>query len=147
VTQETLDSMKRTVERLIKVERPLALAEVQRLAEMGDLSENFGYYVAKTALRSMDGKIENLKDKINLAVVIESGLLDGKVHVGSTITLLLNGQLLTVTILGSTESAPGQGRISRGSPLGAALLGHSVGDVYEKYIGNAEARIEIQSVA
>ena len=90
---------------------------------------------------------EGLKDKINLAVVIESGLLDGKVHVGSTITLLLNGQLLTVTILGSTESAPGQGRISRGSPLGAALLGHSVGDVYEKYIGNAEARIEIQSVA
>jgi transcription elongation factor GreA len=146
VTQTALDSMKRTLDRLVKTERPKQLLEVQRLAEMGDRSENFGYHVAKSTLRSMDGRIENLKDRITNARVIEQGTADGKVHVGSTISLLLNGSPLTVTILGSLETAPGLGKISRSSPLGAALLGHSAGDVYDKHIGNGLAKIEIKSV-
>jgi transcription elongation factor GreA len=146
VTQDALQNMKRTLERLVKIERPKQLLEVQRLAEMGDRSENFGYHVAKSTLRSMDGRIENLKDRITNATVIEEGSTDGKVHVGSTVSLLLNGSPLTVTILGSLETAPGEGRISRSSPLGAALLGHVVGDSFEKYLGNAMAKIEITSV-
>jgi transcription elongation factor GreA len=146
VTQSALDNMKRTLERLVKIDRPKQLLEVQRLAEMGDRSENFGYHVAKSTLRSMDGRIDNLKDRITNARVIEEGIADGKVHVGSTIKLLLNSSPLTVTILGSLETAPGEGRISRTSPLGAALLGHSVGDVFEKHLGNAMAKIEILEV-
>jgi len=146
VTQSALDNMKRTLERLVKIDRPKQLDEVQRLAEMGDRSENFGYYVAKSTLRSMDGRIENLKERINYAVVIEEGLVDGRIHVGSTVSLLLNGSPLTVTILGSLETAPSQGKISRGSPLGAALLSHRAGDVYDKYLGNGLAKIEIKSV-
>ena len=146
VTQAALDSMKRTLERLVKTDRPKQLLEVQRLAEMGDRSENFGYHVAKSTLRSMDGKIEHLKDRITNAVVIEDRAADGKVHVGSTISLLFNGSPLTVTILGSLETAPGKGLISRTSPLGAALLGHVVGDKLEKHLGNNLANIEILAI-
>lgn len=146
VTQEALDNMKRTLERLVKTDRPKQLLEVQRLAEMGDRSENFGYHVAKGTLRSMDGKIEHLKDRITNAVVIEDRVADGKVHVGSTVSLLLNGSSMTVTILGSLETAPAKGLISRTSPLGAALLGHSVGDILERHLGSNLAKIEIISV-
>lgn len=146
VTQTALDNMKRTLERLVKTDRPKQLIEVQRLAEMGDRSENFGYHVAKGTLRSMDGRIENLKDRITNATVIQEGLTDGRAHVGSTVSLLLNGSPLTVTILGSLETAPGEGRISRTSPLGAALLSHAVGDVFEKHLGNNMAKIEILKV-
>jgi transcription elongation GreA/GreB family factor len=147
VSAEALVRLKKTLEHLQKVERPKQLLEVQRLAEMGDRSENFGYHVAKSTLRSMDSRIENLRDRITNAVVIEEGRDDGKVHVGSTVTLLLNDKEMTVTILGSLETSPGDGRISHRSPLGAALLGRSVGDDFEKHLGNGTAKIVIKFVA
>ena len=50
------------------------------------------------------------------------------VRIGSTVTIELDGEEETYTIVGAVEAKPSAGRISNESPVGRALLGHRVGD-------------------
>ena len=52
----------------------------------------------------------------------------GIVLLGSTVTLRVAEAERTYRIVGPSESNPSQGRISHVSPLGAALMGHKIGD-------------------
>ena len=55
------------------------------------------------------------------------------VHVGSSVRLLnlRTDSEVSYTIVGSNEANPSEGKISDESPVGAALIGHSVGDAVE----------------
>jgi transcription elongation factor GreA len=108
--------MQRKLERL-KQERPAALEDVQSTLAMGDLSENFGYQVAKGRLRRLNDGIVELEARIARAVIAEEPTM----HI-----LGPNGEQ-TITIVSSAESSPAKGRISRHSPLGSALLTLSPG--------------------
>jgi len=127
VTSDKLQAMQRDLVRLTTVDRPQWADEVGRTAQMGDLSENAAYQVAKQKLRQINSRILSLEDRIKKAVVIEV-VHDGKVHVGSTVTVRSNDKELTFTIVGSQETNPMRGIISRSSPLGEALLGAKIGD-------------------
>lgn len=127
-TPEKIAAMERQLERLKKVERPPAIAETQRLAEMGDFSENVGYQVAKAHLRRINNKITTLEEKLKTAIPIERGSVDGVVRIGSRVGVVVGGVQKTFDILGSNETDPMKGRVSYLSPLGQALLGHRVGD-------------------
>ncbi len=127
VTPAKLSAMKRDLDRLTKIERPKWADEVARTSQMGDLSENAAYQVAKNTLRQINSRILSLDDRIKKAVIIET-IDDGKVHVGSTVSVLWNGRELVFTIVGSQETNPSRGTISRSSPLGQALLGSRIGD-------------------
>ena len=55
--------------------------------------------------------------------------LSDVVSLGSTVQLAASdGRLCRYTIVGSYEADPVAGRISHQSPVGKALLGHTVGD-------------------
>lgn len=127
LTQAALDKMKNDLTRLEK-ELPEAKIEVQRTAAMGDLSENAGYQTAKARLRGMNDRIAELKARITQAKVIESTGHGGAIGIGATVTLDVNGNHVTYQLLGSHETNPARGLISYLSPLGAALMGHKVGD-------------------
>ena len=47
---------------------------------------------------------------------------------GSTVQAIVEGEEVTLHIVGSTEADPASGRISNASPVGRALLGHRAGD-------------------
>ncbi len=129
LTPEKIAAMRRQLERLRKTERPAAILETQRLAEMGDFSENVGYQIAKANLRRMNGKIMTLEERLKTAIPIERGTSeDGVVRIGSTVTLVEEGIQKVFEILGSSETDPTHGCISHLSPLGRALLGHRDGD-------------------
>ena len=53
----------------------------------------------------------------------------GKVALGSTVVLEMDGERKIFQIVGSQETNPSKGRISHQSPLGAALLNHKKGDM------------------
>jgi transcription elongation factor GreA len=127
-TPAALERMKADLERLTKKERGTAAEEVHRTKQMGDLSENAGYQEAKATLRRINDRITTLEARIKHAVVIEKGEQDGKIRIGSTVTLYVNGKQTTFTILGSHETSPGKGRISHLSPLGKLLLGRHEGE-------------------
>ncbi len=52
----------------------------------------------------------------------------GKVDVGTTVTVAVDGQDDQFVIVEAIEADPAIGRISKESPIGKALLGNSVGD-------------------
>lgn len=136
ITHKKLDEIKNKIDELKKVSRPEAVREVQRLAEMGDFSENAAYQMAKGRLRGINRKIEELENYADHAVVIRPDTHTDTVQLGSTVTVEIRGTRKTYTILGSLETDPHQGIISSSSPMGSALMGRKAGDVISFKIGN-----------
>ncbi|NUM25245.1 MAG: GreA/GreB family elongation factor [Candidatus Buchananbacteria bacterium] len=112
----------------LKKARPKLADEVRRLAELGDLSENAAYQIAKGKLRSVNQKIIDLENHLHLAIIIQPGNDSTSVQIGHTVTVKINGEQVTYLILGSAETNPAQGVISHNSPIGSAIMGHRVGD-------------------
>ena len=124
--------------RLEDVSRPRAVTELSRTRDMGDLSENAAYSDAKGRLMGIDRRIFEIKTKLKNAVVIEQGSSDGRVSVGASVTVRVNGKEKIYEITGSQETDPGSGRISHRSPLGSALMGHLAGETVS--VVNAERK-------
>jgi len=129
LTGAAIRKLQAELSRLVDVSRPRAVEDLTRAREMGDLSENAAYSEAKGRLAKIDSVIFSLRERLKNAVLIEPGPgPDGKVRVGSTVTVSVNGKERTYMILGSQETNPTTGRISHVSPLGAALIGRTAGD-------------------
>lgn len=127
LTPQKIERMKRELEDLVKKQRRPAAEEVARTAQMGDLSENAAYQFAKQHLRKINDRITILEERLKHAIPIDQSSSDGMVRIGSTVTLGVGTKEIIFEILGSSESNPSRGCISYKSPLGAALMGQSVG--------------------
>lgn len=126
----TPDKYNELKEKLIGLKRahPLAAAEVRRLAEMGDFSDNAAYSIAKGRLRGINQRMLELEDHLKRAVIISPAKKTGVVGLGNRITLETAGRRKTYQILGSSETDPQAGIISHNSALGSALMGRRLGD-------------------
>ncbi|NQT50374.1 GreA/GreB family elongation factor [Candidatus Kuenenbacteria bacterium] len=127
----------------LKSAQPTAISEVKRLAEMGDFSDNAAYQMAKGKLRGINRGIEETEDQLNRAEVINPAKDISNVSVGHTVTIEINGQEKTYKILGSVETNPALNIISRHSPLGSALLGKKVSDIFDLKLGNKDTKCKI----
>lgn len=132
---------------LVKRERPSAAAEVQRTAEMGDLSENAGYQAAKAHLRRVNNRILWIEARLADAVPIAAGSSNGTIQVGSTVTVAIDGREMTFELVGSQETNPSRGRISHRSPIGLALLGARVGDDVVVKLADRAVTYHVSSIA
>ena len=145
LTEEKLLELKNKLDHLKKVSRPRSMAEVARLAELGDFSENVAYQMAKGQLRGINDAIENLEDQINKAVVIKPQRAD-RVELGHKVTISSEGEEKTYQILGSSETSPGQGIISHNSPIGSALMGRRVGEIVKIKLKDKEVEYKISKI-
>ena len=87
-----------------------------------------------------------LEERLKTAIPIDQSSSSGSIRIGSKVDLLSNGQRLTFEILGSSETNPARGRISHSSPLGLALIGHSIGDTVTIATPRGEASYEIIAI-
>ena len=148
LTREAIERIKRTIQDLEKNNRPQAVEDVSRTVALGDLSENAEYQEAKFRLRNIDGRLFGMKDRLRRAVEIEQGASDdGRVTIGSTVTLEKDGKTTTYEIVGEVETAPAKGRLSFKSPLGSALMGRKAGEETTVSSPNGTARALIISVS
>lgn len=119
----------------LKGERRKEIAEKIKVARSyGDLSENSEYDDAKNEQAIVEARIVTIEATLKSAVLIdESGISNEHVHVGSKVKIenLTMSRVVEYKIVGANESKPSEGRISDESPVGMALIGHSVGDVVE----------------
>jgi transcription elongation GreA/GreB family factor len=145
LTAAAVGKMKRELLDLEKNCRPAAAAEVRRLAELGDFSENAAYQIAKGKLRGINSRITVLQDKLKYAIIIKPRV-DGRVAIGSIVTVMVAGRKKVFEILGSQESDPTRGRISYLSPLGAALIGAREGEVVKVAGKGNEAEYKILKI-
>ena len=131
LTTEGLDNLKKELKDL-KAKMPEIAKRINEAKELGDLSENAEYHMAKEDYAFTQGKIFEIEDLLNRVVVIEKDG-DANVRIGSTIKIknLSNQKEIEYTIVGSNEAFPQKGFISNESPLAQAFLNHKKGDRVE----------------
>jgi transcription elongation factor GreA len=112
---------------LVENRRPVIVRRVATAREEGDLSENFAYHDARRELGLLDGRVQTIELMLRHAQVMETTVGD-VVGLGSTVTVRDEFGESTYVIVGPVEADVAGGRISMVSPLGAALMGRTVGD-------------------
>ncbi len=134
-------------DQLTKVKRKEISAVVQRAREEGDLRENAGYHAAREEQGMIEARIRELEYLLKHAVVTANFVEDTSIiRVGSTVTLELDGDEVTYTIVGAVEAQPRSGKISNESPVGKALIGHRAGDDFDIVTPASSLRAVIKDV-
>ena len=108
--------------------------KIKEAREQGDLSENAEYDAAKDEQRDIELRIEELEKLLKNAEVVDEDEIDlDKVSIGCQVKVydVDFDEEMEFKIVGSTEANSLQNKISNESPVGAALIGKSVGDVVD----------------
>ncbi len=132
LTREGLEKIQKELKYLKEVERPEVAQKIREALAFGDLSENAEYVAAKDRQAFVEGRILSLEKILeNYELIDENKRKDGVISVGSKVKIkdTRTKTTLELTIVGSPETDPLSGKISRNSPLGKALLGKKKGDV------------------
>jgi transcription elongation factor GreB len=130
ITPEGARKLQEELEKLWRVERPRVTREVAAAAALGDRSENAEYIYGKKRLREIDRRIQFLRKRFDMLVVVQPGLVArDKVFFGAWVTLEDEaGTELCYRLVGPDETDVESGLISVESPIGRTLLGKSAGD-------------------
>ena len=147
ITKEGLEKMQKELEDLRTTKRAEVAQRLKEAIAMGDLSENSEYDEAKNAQAFLEGRIVQLEQQIRTAQIIVKGKKN-RIDVGSTVTIedMEEHVKKTVTIVGSAESNPFEGRISNESPVGRALVGAKAGDIVEADAPNSVIKYKVISI-
>lgn len=131
MTQEGFDKLKEEIKEL-ESRRPGIKKAIEEAREKGDLKENADYHAAREELSMLEAKIGMLNTKVANAVIVKpEDMPNDKVCLFRTVDFLRvkDNKKLTRTLVGEGEEDPLAGKILVSSPIGKALVGHSVGDV------------------
>ena len=131
LTREGLEAYEEELNFLKEVKRHEIAQKIKEAREQGDLSENAEYDAAKDEQRDNEARIEELEKILkNVELVNEEDIDLDTINVGCQVRVLnkTTKQEIEFKIVGSTEADSLKGKISNESPVGAALLGHKVGD-------------------
>lgn len=130
ITAERKKALEEELEQLKTVGRKDAAARIQEARSYGDLSENAEYDEAMSDQAKLEAKIADLENMLkNATVYDESDLGTDVVRLGSKVTISNSKkQKFVYKIVGYAEVNINEGLISDESPVGKALIGHSVGD-------------------
>lgn len=123
--------------------------DISTARAFGDLSENSEYDEAKQEQGRIHARIEELREIIaNAKVIDESQIDESKVSVGSIVEVYneTRAKDFTYRIVGSYETDPLAGKISDSSPVGLALIGAQAGDTVV-VSGVREQILKVKSVS
>jgi len=131
ITKRGYEALKKELEQLKSVERPMNIQAIEEARAHGDLSENAEYDAAKDRQGFIEGRIGELEFKVASAEIIDPKNLPKDRAVFACTVVLENvdsGEDVEYQLVGPDESNIGEGRISITSPLGKAILGKKPGD-------------------
>ena len=131
LTQDGYDKLNKKLDYLKSVRRMEVSERLKAAIALGDLSENSEYDDAKNEQGRLESEISELEAKLSNSEIIQSAVNTGKVTIGSTVTIrdVELDDVETYMVVGSTEADPANNKISDESPLGAAILNKSAGEI------------------
>ena len=150
LTKEGYEKLKAELDEMKTVGRRQAAAAIAEAREKGDLSENAEYDAAKDAQGMLELKINEIEKTLSNARLISEDDLDG-----STVTVLCNVTIkniktnkeITYKLVSESEADIRNKKISVTSPLGAGLLGKSIGDIAEVETPRGLIKFEIMNIS
>lgn len=134
MTEEGLRKLQEQLDFLVGVRRNEVAHKIEVARGFGDLSENAEYDEAKKEQGQLEDEIARLTKVISTAVVVsDNEISTDKVSVGVTVKLedVDTGDIFEYAIVGAEEADPYEDKISNESPVGAALMGATVGAVLD----------------
>ncbi len=129
--------------------------EISTARAFGDLSENSEYDEAKQEQARIHARIDELREMIaNAKVIDESQIDESKISVGSIVVVDVfddNGKKIRPDaryhIVGSYETDPKNGKISDASPIGLALIGAAEGDTVVVNVAKGVMNLIVKKVS
>ena len=134
ITEAGLAKLQAELDERISVIRNEIAKEIEFARSYGDLSENAEYTEAKNKQAENENEIARLQYAIAHAVVVsESEINTEKVSVGTSVVIedMETGEKIEYAIVGSEEADPFADKISNESPVGAGLVGRTIGETVE----------------
>ena len=130
LTKDGLKKLQDELENLKSVRRLEVAERIKQAIAFGDISENSEYDDAKNEQAFIEGRIQELEQKLrNVEVISEDNKQKNVVTMGCTVVVrdIEMEEDMEYTLVGTAEADPEAMRISNESPVGAAILGRHVG--------------------
>jgi transcription elongation factor GreA len=146
ITAKGLEELKAELHELETTARQDIAKRILFAREMGDLSENAEYHIAKEDQAHLETKIKRLNERLRNAVVVEADSGSSVVAFGSTVTVFdeAAGREATWTVVGPTEANLAEGKLSAESPIAKALMGHAPGDTIAAQTPRGARKLRIE---
>ena len=150
LTSKGFERLKEELQLLKTHDRPAVIQAIAEARAHGDLSENAEYDAAKEKQSMLEGRIQDLENKISTAEIIDPTELqrDGRVVFGVIVTFIdLNtDEQFKYQIVGEDEANIREGKISYVSPIARALIGKTEDDITEFDIPSGKREVQIIKV-
>ncbi|HTZ62775.1 MAG TPA: transcription elongation factor GreA [Solirubrobacteraceae bacterium] len=146
ITPAGLAALEAELEQLETVGRRAMAERIRAARELGDLSENAEYHIAKEDQAHLETRIKRLRARRSNALIVEANTADAALGFGRTAEVLdeASGRVQTWTIVGPTEADLAQGKLSAQSPVAKALLGLRAGESVEVQTPRGGRRYRVQ---
>ncbi len=134
LTKDGLKKLQDELENLKSVRRIEVAERIKQAIAFGDISENSEYDDAKNEQAFIEGRIQELEQKLrNVEVISEEKKPKNVVTMGCKVVVrdMEFDEDMEYTLVGTAEADPEAMRISNESPVGAAILGQKVGKIVE----------------
>lgn len=129
ITPQGMVWLKAEIERC-KAKRPALIKRVAAAAALGDRSENAEYTESKRELRHLESRMRYLDKETRYGEQVTVAD-DGVATLGKTVTVRFSDEaddVDTYNLVGPAEAEISEANLTSVSPLGAAIMGHKVGD-------------------
>ncbi|WP_027400179.1 transcription elongation factor GreA [Anaerovorax odorimutans] len=149
LTKEGYEKVVEEHEELVSVRRKEVAERLKEAISYGDLSENSEYDSAKNEQAELEERINKLENMIRKARIIdEKNQRKDIVGIGLKVKVkeLDSNEEMEITIVGSTEADPYEGKISNESAVGSGLLGKKIGEVAEIQVPDGIVKYEVLNI-
>ncbi len=134
LTRKGEQKLKEELNELKSVRRRDIAEKIKVALSFGDLSENSEYDEAKNEQGMIESRIAEIEQTLAHAQVIDDeDVSTEKVGIGTTVKILdmeMNEEM-EFKMVGTKEANISSGKMSDESPIGAAIMGHAVGEQVE----------------
>ena len=134
LTKEGVKKLEEELENLKTVKRREVAEKIKVALSFGDLSENSEYDEAKNEQGIVESRIAEIEATLAHAQVIDADdITTEKVGIGNVVKILdiEMEEEMEFQIVGTSEANVDKGQMSDESPIGAALLGHKIGETVD----------------
>ncbi|KLU02781.1 Transcription elongation factor GreA [Rhodopirellula islandica] len=149
MTREGYNKIKAEINRMENEEMPMIVQKIAEAREEGDLKENAEYHAQRENQGMLMAKINELRDKIARASIIDvSSLPKDEVVFGCTVTVedVAYGDEEQFTLVGAGDEDYDSGKILVTSPFGQGLVGKKVGEVAEVDVPAGKLKFKILKI-
>jgi transcription elongation factor GreA len=150
MTLRGAERLRQELKQLKSEARPNVIKAIAEARAHGDLSENAEYHAAREQQSFIEGRINDIENRLSNCEIIDVTKLNatGRVVFGTTVELVDEdgGGKVTYQLVGDDEADIKSGRLSVSSPIARALIGKSEGDVVDVTVPGGSRSYEIVAV-